>query len=199
MKQPILIDLLRHGEVRGRQHVARGSTDNPLSDHGWQQMRQVKEAIGRVDTIATSPLQRCRLFAESCGETVHILPDMTEIDFGDWENKSADEVENPPLLQQFFDDPRLFQAPHGEAFSSFAERVIHTWDTWLEQGTADHRLLVAHGCVIRVILAHLLGMPLSHVWRLSLNYASWSRVSLLQGEQPRLLFINRTMENMPHG
>ena len=80
-----------------------------------------------------------------------------------------------------------------------AERVIHTWEVCLQQGTADHRLLGAHGCVIRVILAHLRDMPLSHVCRLYLNYATGSRVSLLQGEQPLPLVIHLTMEKMPHG
>jgi len=39
MPEPIIIDLIRHGEVAGRKHVARGRTDNPLSDAGWQQFQ----------------------------------------------------------------------------------------------------------------------------------------------------------------
>ncbi|MDQ6991729.1 MAG: histidine phosphatase family protein [Mariprofundaceae bacterium] len=190
----MLIDLLRHGEVEGRQHVARGSTDDPLSALGWQQMKQVKALIGELDVIATSPLQRCRLFAESYDEPINILDDMRELDFGDWENKSSDEVADQALLQQFFDDPTDFQAPHGELFGAFIQRVIQAWHDWLQEPAGEHRLLVAHGCVIRVILAHLLGIPTSHLWRLSLDYASWSRVSCLQGEQARVLFINRTEE-----
>ncbi|MDQ6974620.1 MAG: histidine phosphatase family protein [Mariprofundaceae bacterium] len=191
MLKPVLIDLLRHGEVEGRQHVARGSTDNPLSPLGWQQLMQVKANIGTVDAIATSPLKRCRLFAESCDEPVDIFEDMRELDFGDWENKSNDEVVEQALLQQFFDDPTDFQAPNGELFEDFTQRVIQAWEHWLQTGMGEHRLLMAHGCVIRVILAHLLGIPTSHIWRLSLDYASWSRVSCMQREQPRVLFINR--------
>jgi len=194
MLKPILIDVLRHGEVEGRQHVARGSTDEPLSAWGWQQMMQVKASIGTVDSIATSPLKRCRLFAESCAEPIEVCDDMRELDFGDWENKSNDEVDDQALLQQFFDDPTDFQAPNGEHFQDFSQRVIQAWETWLEGGEGEHRLLMAHGCVIRVILAHLLGIPTSHIWRLTLDYASWSRVSCMQGEQPRVLFINRNAE-----
>ncbi|MGO2393025.1 MAG: histidine phosphatase family protein, partial [Halomonas sp.] len=66
------IDLLRHGEpVGGR--MLRGSTDHPLSDAGWQ---QVKDAVMRhtveghlpYDAIVTSPLMRCREFALWLGE-----------------------------------------------------------------------------------------------------------------------------------
>jgi broad specificity phosphatase PhoE len=187
----ITIDLVRHGDVRGRQHVARGSTDNPLSDKGWKQLGQVKAAIGNVDTIITSPLKRCRLFAESCKEPVHVCSDFREIDFGDWEDKSADEVDNPDLLQRFFESPMQFQAPDGEHFECFAKRVRHAWQCMLEEDIGKHRFVLAHGCVIRVILADILNMPLNNIWRMVIEPAGWTRISIMAGEQPRILFINR--------
>jgi len=191
MSKPIMIDLIRHGEVAGRKHVARGRTDNPLSDDGWQQLQTVKKAVGHVDQIATSPLKRCRLFAESCDEPVVVIEDMQEIDFGDWENKSADEVENQELLRRFFDEPSDFQAPNGEAFDKFSTRVIAAWKAWLQQDVGEHRILLAHGCVIRVILAYLLGIPNKNFWNVVIDPAGWTRISHLQGEKPRVLFINR--------
>lgn len=192
MSQAIIVDLLRHGEVNGRLHVARGSTDDVLSSQGWEHMQQMKTQIGDVDSIATSPLRRCKLFAESCAEPVHVLQDLRELDFGDWENKSADEIKEQAWLQQFFDDPSRVHPPHGEAFDMFSQRVIQAWEQWLQSDGGEHRLLIAHGCVIRVILTHLMGMPMAHIWRLTLDYASWSRVSCMTGEQARLLFLNRT-------
>jgi len=53
---------------------------------------------------------------------------------------------------------------------------------------------VAHGGVIRVLLAYLLDMPMNALWRLHLPYAAWSRVSLCEGHQPRLLFMNCVAE-----
>jgi len=191
MPKPITIDLIRHGEVAGRKHVARGRTDNPLSDDGWQQLQAVKKCIGRVDKIATSPLKRCRLFAESCDEPVLVIDDMQEIDFGDWEDKSADEVEDQALLNLFFEDPCDFQSPNGEAFDVFKKRVIKAWEAWLQQDMGEHRILLAHGCVIRVILAHVLGIPSKNFWNIVIAPAGWTRISHLQGEKPRVMFINR--------
>jgi len=191
--KPIIVDLIRHGDVCGPQHVARGRTDRELSDQGWQQMLAVKKAIGQVDQIATSPLKRCRLFAESCGEPVVILSDMQEIDFGDWEDKSADDVEDQALLNIFFHDPFDFQAPNGESFEKFAARVIDAWEAWLGTGAEQHRILLAHGCVIRVILAHLLAIPHENFWGLVIDTAGWTRVSCLQCEKPRVMFINRSV------
>jgi len=70
--------------------------------------------------------------------------------------------------------------------------VLVSWEAWLSEGEGSHRLLIVHGLVLRVLLAHLLGMPNDSLWRLHLPYAAWSRVSLLEGEQPRLLFMNRS-------
>jgi len=195
--KPVIIDLLRHGEVDAEGWAFRGSTDLSLSESGWRQMRSVAAYFESFDHIATSPLQRCRLFAEELNDKQHTnlltLHDMREMDFGAWENRSFDELETEygPLLHQFWQSPVSVQPPDGEAFDDFSRRVISCWQEWLEMASGNHRLLVAHGGVIRVLLAHLLDMPMDALWRLHLPYASWSRVSLCEGHQPRLLFMNR--------
>jgi len=196
--KPIIIDLLRHGEVEAEGWAFRGSTDLSLSETGWEQMRGVGEYLEKMDHIATSPLQRCRLFAEELASKQATdliqLDAMREMDFGDWENKSFDELKqlNGSLLNRFWDSPVGIHPPSGEAFDAFVLRVIACWEAWVAEGElGTQRLLVAHGGVIRVLLAHIMEMPMSALWRLHLPYASWSRVSLCAGHQPRVLFMNR--------
>jgi len=198
----ITIDLLRHGEVAAEGWAFRGSTDVALSDKGWQQMRAVGSQLQgeTFAQIATSPLQRCRDFATEMGEAsaapVTRLDDMREMDFGAWENRGFDELEAEygELLRRFWVSPVGIQPPGGEAFDGFVQRVTTAWHTWLADAHGEHRLLVAHGGVIRVLLAHTLDMPLAAMWRLHLPYASWSRISLCEGHQPRVLFMNRPAE-----
>ncbi|MFC1536386.1 histidine phosphatase family protein [Pseudomonadota bacterium] len=196
MAEPVIIDLLRHGEVEGAQWAFRGSTDVPLSTLGRAQMNAVGVALDgkQFSTIASSPLQRCRLFAEllanSRNTQLEVLHDMREIDFGDWEGKGSQEIDEN-LLKQFWSSPVGFCPPGGESFDVFTSRIITSWEQWLDGADGEHRLLVAHGGVIRVLLGHLLNMPLDSIWRLHLPYASWSRVSLLDGQQPRVLFMNQ--------
>jgi len=196
MAEPVVVDLLRHGEVEGAKWAFRGSTDVLLSAEGVAQMDAVGEALSGVQfsSIATSPLQRCRLFAESlagsCGVQLDTLHEMREMDFGDWEGKGSQDIDER-LLKQFWSTPIGFCPPGGDSFDDFSSRIIQGWDQWLSDADGEHRLLVAHGGVIRVLLAHLLNMPLAGIWRLHLPYAAWARVSLLEGEQPRLLFMNR--------
>ncbi|MDX8407382.1 MAG: alpha-ribazole phosphatase family protein [Mariprofundaceae bacterium] len=197
MSEPVIIDLLRHGEVAAEGWAFRGSTDLPLSATGWRQMRGVSASFDAFDQIATSPLQRCRLFAEELdiSNTANLitLSDMREMDFGAWENRSFDELEKEygALLHQFWQSPVGVQPPGGEAFDAFSQRVIGCWENWIATDAGNHRLLVAHGGVIRILLAHLMDMSMSALWRLHLPYASWSRISLCEGHQPRLLFMNR--------
>jgi broad specificity phosphatase PhoE len=202
--EPVIIDLLRHGEVDGPVSIARGcGTDVPLTENGWLQMDAVAQALcreGSLTSVATSPLPRCALFASRFSEEARVpltvLEHMREIDFGRWEGKQACEIEEQELLCRFMENPDGVQIPGGELFNSFAERIIAEWESWLTGASGEHRLLISHAAVMRVLFSHLLGIPLSHVWRLALPYGSWSRVSLLEGEQPRLLFLNREVACM---
>ena len=200
MAEPIFIDLLRHGQVAADSWAFRGSTDIALSELGWRQMRFASAAMGKVEHIASSPMQRCRHFAEELSNKqqteLMMLNDMREMDFGHWENLGFAQLETEygTLLQQFWLSPVGIQPPGGEAFDAFANRVINCWTTWIKTDVGNRRLLVAHGGVIRVLLAHILALPMSSLWRLDLPYASWSRVSLLAGHQPRLLFMNRSVQ-----
>ena len=64
MKTLTHLDFLRHGEpVGGRKY--RGQTDDPLSDKGWQQMRAATAGEQAWTAVVTSPLSRCRDFAEA--------------------------------------------------------------------------------------------------------------------------------------
>lgn len=197
MSEPIIINLLRHGEVEAKGWAFRGRTDTPLSQLGWSQMRAAASGFKGIEHIATSPLQRCRLFAqelsEQQGTELIKLDDMAEMDFGDWENRSFDEISgsDKQVLQQFWDSPVAIHPPNGEAFDNFSQRVIDCWQAWIASDAGNNRLLVAHGGVIRVLLAYTLNMPMSALWRLHLPYASYSQISLFEGHQPRLLFMNR--------
>lgn len=197
MADPVIIDLLRHGQVAADSWAFRGSTDIALSERGWQQMRAASAAMDRVDHIATSPMQRCKRFAEELNAKQQAdlitLDGMREINFGVWEGLGFEqlEAEHGPLLQQFWQSPVGIHPPGGESFDAFAGRVIDSWNSWLKTDVGNRRLLIAHGGVIRVLLAHIMDMPMSSLWRLDLPHASWSRVSFLEGHQPRVLFINR--------
>jgi len=175
------IDLLRHGEPVGGKRF-RGSTDDPLSETGWQQMRtSLGNKVG-WDIVVSSPLKRCAEFAtETAGKhrlKLQIIPGLSELEFGLWEGMTPTEVEQqyPGDLQQFYADASVFTAPGGESMSVFYTRVIQAWQNILQTYRGQKILLVAHGGVNRVILQHILNFPPQNMFRIQMGFAA--RVSL---------------------
>jgi alpha-ribazole phosphatase len=177
------IHLLRHGACQGGE-IYRGRTDVQLSSEGWQQMEQAISAAPDWQRIITSPLLRCREFGEHCAARFNIPLQidtaLQEMDFGGWEGRLVQEVwqENPELVARFYDDPAAVTPPGGESCAEAQSRIVVAWHALLQQCAGDRLLLVCHGGVIRLLLAHLLAMPLAAVMRLYIPYASMAQVSV---------------------
>jgi alpha-ribazole phosphatase len=193
---PTVIDLLRHGEPEGGDRY-RGQLDDPLSELGWQQMRDLLPVNTPWQQIITSPLKRCSAFAEDLarqsGLPLTYEPDLREIDFGDWEGQTAAMLEraDKAAFFAFYDDPLNNTPPAAEQLVDFQQRVLSAFDVIQQQYQQRHVLLVSHGGTIRIILAHVLNMPLNAIWRLSVPYASLSRIQIIghgAQAQPQLKF-----------
>lgn len=198
MSRPTLITLLRHGEVQGRAHVFRGSSDEPLSAEGEAQMRAVLARLPGppITRIASSPLQRCRSFAEGLaserGLPLDIVPDLREMHFGRWEGMSRDEAaaDDPAVFARFQLRDDDSAPPEGETLGAFRQRVLHAWQAWLADADGGHRLLISHAGVIRVLLQEALGLPSTHLYRIALPTAAHCQLSWLAGEPPILMKLN---------
>lgn len=192
------IDLLRHGACEGG-HIYRGRTDVALSAQGWQQMEQALGAGGGWQTVVTSPLLRCRVFAEHCANRLQlplvISDELQEINFGAWEGQLVQDVQraHPELLARYYADPQAVTPPGGESTLDAQQRIVRGWRALLREHAGEHLLLVCHGGVIRLLLSHLLDMPLHASARLYVPYASLSRVEVYphaDGEFPLLAAFN---------
>ncbi len=179
-----LVDLIRHGQPAGGQKY-RGHLDDPLSPLGWSQMRRAIGEQEHWDAVVCSSLERCRAFAEEVGMArgipVYVEPRFKEINFGDWEGMKAEEVlaRYGSALGAFWLDGDANPPPGGETVTAFYTRVAAAWDHWLDQLWGQHLLLVSHGGVIRMSLAHALGLPPVHMMaRLDVAYASRSRIRI---------------------
>jgi len=193
---PTIVDLLRHGEpVGGR--CFRGSRDDPLSYLGWKQLRRSVRPFSPWQSIVSSPLRRCAEFASELSMELGTVSTkwsgFQEMSFGEWEGRTVESLmdEQPGALQAFWRDPVTFGPPGGERLHEFSARVMAAWNALLERHAGEHVLLVAHGGVIRVILANCLGMPLANLYRIDVPYASLSRMSIygdVEEARPMLVF-----------
>ncbi len=180
-EQATTIDLIRHGEPLGGRKV-RGSQDDPLSDDGWQQMRDAVAPGASWQRIICSPLLRCSEFAhELAGQLViplRVETDFREVHFGLWEGLTGAEImaEWPELLDKVWSNAVAHTPPEGELLLDFKTRVGAAWDNTLAVHAGQHLLVIAHGGTIRMILCHALGLPIEHMWRFDVQYASLSRL-----------------------
>lgn len=192
------VDLLRHGACEGGE-IYRGRTDVVLSDAGWLQMEQATAHDAPWQRVVTSPLQRCRAFAERCATRLaiplQVIAALREVDFGDWEGRLREEVwrTDAQRVSRYYANPAAVAPPGGEATVDAQDRVVVAWQQLLQECAGQHVLVVAHGGVIRLLLGHLLAMPLSASSRLHLPYASLSRVQVHRHEGsdfPVLMSLN---------
>lgn len=190
-KNELVIDLLRHGEPEGGQMVFRGRTDDPLTALGWQQLENRIGDHHPWDAIITSPARRCADFAQSLAAR-HALSlehdeRLWELDFGEWEGQRLSDIHQatPGLLADFWNDPCQITPPGGEPLTAFQQRILGAWNQ-LQQHRAKHLLVIAHSGTIRVIIGHILGMPLQALLKLELDYASLSRVRVFYNDDQQV-------------
>ena len=195
---PIVVTVLRHGEVAGRAHVFRGALDEPLSLQGMAQMQQ---AIARCpatafDVVATSPRKRCHAFAVAYiaqyGMPLQVLPPFSELAFGDWEGLTPDEAaaRYPSEYQAFRATHGEHAPPNGESLAQFRARVSLGWHEWLARDDGANRLLVTHAGVMRALLMELFCFTPVQAFQVALPEAACLRISWLHGQPPFLLSIN---------
>lgn len=190
------VGLLRHGEVTGGA-VYRGRTDDPLSLIGWAQMRAATEGLCSWDLIVSSPLQRCAAFAGEFAQT-HGAPlveeeRLVEIDFGEWEGRSAAQLmwESPAALADFWRDPLNHPPPGGESLGQFQERVVAAWEALCRNHAGKRLLLVTHGGVIRMLLSHLQARPLDRMMEIEVEHAALFGLLMSDG-MLKTLFTSRS-------
>jgi len=187
------IDILRHGECEGGD-IFRGSTDVSLTSVGMQNMVNTCAELGEQwQQIISSPMQRCRCFAEQLSDQqqrpLTIDDRLAEIRFGRWEGRLRSEIweTEGADIQQWLEDPSAFTPDGGEPLTAVSERVMAAFHAVSEAFCHQKILLVTHGGVIRVLLAGLLNMPLTHVSHFEVPYASLSRLKIYQQNDSRLV------------
>ena len=179
------VDLLRHGEhVLG--DVICGATDPKLSKTGWNQLQRQCDNLSqpgvRWDVCITSPRKRCAEFAEHLSRRLSINcvieAGFAEVDFGQWEGYSFNEITAmyPQQWQTWLAQPDQPPAHGGEQYGAFLARIHHSWGELINQHKSKRILLIVHGGVIRAIFASIFKLEPSVLFSFSVPHACHSRI-----------------------
>lgn len=146
----MVVYLVRHTSVDVPGGFSYGQTDVPLKESFPAEAEAVSRQLDGVafDAVYASPLIRCVRLAEACG-----FPDaqkderLMELDFGEWEMKSWDEVAADPYSRLWFDDWVNVPTKNGESFRAQYDRVASFLDD-LKLSGHECACLFTHGGVL---------------------------------------------------
>ena len=172
--------MVRHGQIVGYDGFPiYGHTDVDMSEVGVIQMEHLAERLRLVNirAIYSSDLKRsfmgARIIARHHDAPLHILPELREMHFGEWEGLTMTQIRElfPNDLEKRNADLLNYRSPgEGESIGHLSKRVMNCFETILEDQKGNDILLVGHGAVNRVILCDALGLDLRRMFRIQQDY-----------------------------
>ena len=190
--------LIRHGETKGSETKRyKGHIDVPLSENGIEQIKRLagyinnsptplltKRGQKRVDVVYCSDLARAiksaEIIAEPHGLKPVIMPELRERNFGMWEGMSFDEIREkwPDAFNAWAANPLEFSPMNGESTIELRVRALKAFNEIIGKRQGENIAIVSHGGINRVILCHLLGIPLENIFRVEQDYGCLNIVEM---------------------
>jgi broad specificity phosphatase PhoE len=150
--------LVRHGETTwNAERRWQGWANSELSDLGRRQAYEAASAVGAVDAIVSSDLQRCVDTARIISETIGVGPVLTdeglrERDVGEWSGLTSDDIEARwPGSIQAWRRGDMPAPPGGEENDAILERFEAALRRVGQECDGGEVLTVSHGGVIRLL------------------------------------------------
>ena len=154
------IHLIRHGLTEGnlkQQYI--GSTDLPLAGVGVSELMKLRDELDypKVDKVYSSPMLRCKQTAAILypSKDIQLVDNLREIDFGEFEGKTATELENLPSYADWAAG-RINAAPGGEDNTEFTKRLCVGLNQIVRDmmaNGAEHSAVIMHGGAIMALLS----------------------------------------------
>ncbi len=203
MENPRMIYLLRHGAIDPHyEGKLIGQMNVPLGELGLRQAQWWKWQWAKISfqRILCSDLIRSRQTAEIVATQpqppVEVVPELRELSLGHWEGLTAKTVKArfPDEWTRRGLDFENCPAGQGESFADLAARAVPAF-----QAVADNCegpvLIVGHGGTNRVILCHVLGIPLQNLFRFRQDYCALNIIEP-SAYAPVVHLINRRPEDL---
>lgn len=144
--------LIRHGMTEGnykRRYI--GVTDEDLAD-----TECLEKDYPNCGIVVSSPKKRCLQSAQYIypDKEIRVCEKLRECDFGDFENKSFEDLKGNEKYQKWINSGGNMPFPNGESLETFAKRCIEGFFEMLEGESIAY---VVHGGTIMAIMHRLFG------------------------------------------
>jgi broad specificity phosphatase PhoE len=197
---PTRLLLIRHADVEVRyQGVFGGRIDMDLSPRGHEQAAALARYLHSqpVSAIYASPMKRVQQtlvpVLENGAPKPVVMPDLREVDFGDWTGLGLEQVQEKfgVSASAWLEQLAGGGIANAECGETFRERVEPCLERILAEQSGPQVAIFCHGGVIRMLLSILLRWPLASMAMFEIEYASLTQV-VLRPNKTRLQLLNFT-------
>ncbi len=194
------IILIRHGENNWvkKNRLAGWLPGVHLNKEGHAQAAAAAARLGNlpIKAIYSSPVTRCLETAEYIANT-HQLPiveldDLGEVQYGKWEGRRIKKLAKKKSWHAVQHYPSRFRFPKGEALREVQFRAIQALERLGKIHPKEIIVVVSHADLIKMVLAHYLGIHLDLFQRMVISPASISVLALMKNGAVRVVRINDT-------
>jgi broad specificity phosphatase PhoE len=192
--------IVRHSRTEwNRVERFRGRADIGLDEVGMKQAEATAKRIGEwtISAIYSSPLRRASATAEiiagSLGLNVRPMPGIIDIDYGEWQGLSTEDVavKDGPLYSQWMESPDKVTFPGGESFAEVRVRAVSAVNDLIQQHPKETVVLVSHKVICQILILSLLALDSSHFWQITQDVCAMNLFEV-RGGIPSALFLNST-------
>ncbi|MGH2536003.1 MAG: MSMEG_4193 family putative phosphomutase, partial [Candidatus Promineifilaceae bacterium] len=191
--------LVRHGHTDWvkKKRLAGWTPGIPLNKKGRRQAERLAQALAHlpIRAVYTSPLERCLETAEAVaglhGLAPAPLPAVGEVRYGDWEGVKLSQLAKDKAAWRAVQHyPSRFRFPNGETLAEVQARAVEALEALAGQHREELVVVCSHADVIKLVLAHYLGLHLDLFQRLHIGLASLSALALGPAGQAAVLRVN---------
>ncbi len=204
--QSYVIHFIRHGDIadtlKGK-YI--GATDVSLSEEGIRNLQSYDSRYIYPGTqiVFTSPLKRCVETAEIIYPDIKpiVIDELSECSFGEWENKSADDLKDNADFQKWLAGENGVKPPGGESGMEFTNRICDIFEQIVEglvkTGNTE-AVIITHGGVIMTLLS-VYGIPRAKPfeWVMDNGFGYSVRVNPMMWYCDRVVEVYRKIPVMP--
>jgi probable phosphomutase (TIGR03848 family) len=155
-----------------------------LNDTGRQQADAAATRLAHlpVKAVYTSPLERCRETAAAIAVPHQLplieLPAVGEVGYGQWEGAKIKKLAKDPRWTAVQHYPGRFRFPEGESLFEVQARGVAALEELARQHPDELIVVVSHADLIKLLLAHYLGVHIDLFQRVVVSPASVTVLAL---------------------
>ncbi len=167
-----------------------------LNEEGQAQAAALGKRLANapIDHIYASPLERTMETAQAIvAHHPHLQIDVNEeigeVRYGDWEGEKISHLSRRKMWQVVQEYPSRAYFPNGETMRGVQNRIVNAIETMVARHPQQMVIAVLHADLIKMALAHYLGMHLDNFQRIVVSPASIN-VLLLGHSRPFVAAMN---------